>query len=100
VPILLISLSLIFLFAWELKNISQQREALQTSRQKLDDYAQGNMPRLDDQVQKAKQVQAGLEKLVMDLLDVAKTDPEAKAIVDKYKIQQQAPPAGATAPAP
>lgn len=96
VPIVLISLSIIFLFVWQLKNISQQREGLQSSKQKLDDFAQNNLPKLDDQVVQAKKIQAGLEKLVMDLLEVAKTDPDAKAIVTKYNIQQQAPPSAPT----
>jgi len=96
----LVSLSIIFLFVWQLKNISQQREALQGSKQKLEDAAQSNLPKLDEQVNKSKQIQTGLEKLVLDLIELAKTDPDAKAIVAKYNIQQQAPPAGAGAPKP
>lgn len=98
VPIVLLSLSIIVFFVWQLKIISQDRDTLQTNKQKMEEFEQSTLPKLDDQVGKAKQIQAGLEKLVLDLLDVAKTDSEAKAIVTKYNIQQQAP-AGSPTPA-
>jgi hypothetical protein len=55
-------------------------------------------------VEESKTLQQKLQDLVMDLLLLAKTDPEADAIVKKYNIQQQQPtgtaPAAAPAPAP
>jgi len=96
-PIVLISLSLICFFLWQLKIISQNRDNLNTNKQKLDEFVAQNIPRLDDQVKKAEQIQSGLEKLVLDLLELAKTDNDAKAIVTKYNIQQNGP---AASPAP
>jgi hypothetical protein len=54
----------------------------------------------DKAVEESKKVQKQLQDLVLDLLLLAKTDDEAKAIVNKFQIQQQAPAAGAEAPAP
>jgi hypothetical protein len=98
-PIVLISLSLIVFLSWQWNVIAKNRDNLNTTKQKLDEFVTNNIPKLDDQVAKARQVQSGLEKLVLDLLEVAKTDADAKAIVTKYNIQQQAPPAGAPSPA-
>lgn len=98
-PVVILSLSVIFFFAWQIAIISQQRNALQGTKQKLEDFNQNSIPKLDDQVAKSKQIQQGLEKLVLDLLELAKTDPDAKAIVTKYNIQQQAPPSSAPTPA-
>jgi hypothetical protein len=101
IPVTLVTLSVIIFFVWQLKNISKQREDLQSAKGKLEELYQTNIPKLDDQVQKSKQIQAGLEKLVLDLLDLAKTDTDARTIVDKYKIEQHNPtaPAGSATPA-
>ena len=99
IPIVLVTLSIIVAFGWQVQRISQDRDNLQANKQKLEEFAQTTLPKLEDQVLKAKQIQAGLEKLVLDLLEAAKTDPDAKAIVTKYNIKQEAPASGA-APAP
>jgi hypothetical protein len=96
-PLTLISLSVIFFFVWQLKMISENRTNLQTNKSKLEDFVSNNSQKVLDQETKAKQVESSLEKLVMDLLEAAKTDPDAKAIVNKYNIKQQAP---AATPAP
>jgi hypothetical protein len=100
VPIVLISLSLIFMFIWQLKTISTQSDMLHSTKQKIDEVANNQLPKLDEQVQQSKKIQTGLEKLAYDLLDLAKTDPDAKAIVQKYNIQSQQPPAAAASPTP
>jgi hypothetical protein len=80
-PIVLIALSLLILFCWELKNTSKQRAALQSAIQ-----------RQEEGVKQSKAIQAGLEKLVLDLLGLAKSgDADAVAIVKKYNISQQPP---------
>lgn len=91
-PLTLLSISMILFFSWQLYNISLQSNNLRNNKQKLEDFVSNSVPKLDEQGARAKQVQAGLEKLVLDLLEVAKTDPEAKAIVQKYQIQQQQKP--------
>lgn len=96
-PLTLISLSVIFFFIWQLKMISENRSNLQTNKSKLEDFVSNNSQKVLDQETKAKQVESSLEKLVLDLLDAAKTDKDAQAIVTKYNIKQQQP---AATPAP
>ena len=50
-------------------------------------------------VTQAESVQGTVSKLATDLLEAAQTDDAAKAIVTKYRIQNNAPPGGA-APSP
>lgn len=83
-PLTLLSISLILIFIWQLSTISSQRSGFQNTIQ-----------RQDELVSQSHKVQAGLEKLVNDLLDLAQTDAEAKAIVQKYGIAR-----GANAPKP
>ena len=48
-------------------------------------------------VQQSKQVQAGLQRLVMDLVNSAADDKDAQAIIAKYGIQVTGNPAAAAA---
>ena len=51
-------------------------------------------------VEQSRRVQGGLQKFARDLVEVAKTDEEAKAIVTKYGISVTNPSGGAPAAAP
>lgn len=52
-------------------------------------------------VKQSKEIQDKLQALILDLLMLAQTDPDAKQIVSKYNIQQNgAATAPAAAPAP
>ena len=81
-PVLLISCSLLLIFAWEIR---------------VGIFARQNAERLRDQqvrvVEQAKHVQAGLEKLVRGLVDLSATDDAAKKIVTKYGIKIGSNPA-------
>src|SRR2546430_2743694 len=83
-PLLLVTGSLVLVFAWEIR---------------VGILARGNAERLRDQqvrvVDQAKHVQTGLEKLVRGLVDLSATDDAAKKIVTKYgiKIGSNPPPA-------
>ena len=84
-PLTLLSLSLALIFVWQLMSIHDQHTAFRNTIQ-----------RQDDLVNQSHKVQAGLEKLVNDLLDLSATDDEAKAIIQKYGISRNA---NAAAPA-
>jgi hypothetical protein len=92
VPLLLIALSLILILTWELVTGSQARangRQLREQQSKL--------------VDQSKQIQTGLEKLARDLINVAGTDPDAKAIVTKYQINISNPnpaPTASASPSP
>lgn len=97
IPLVLLSLSIISIFVWLWIIIFQQQTSLHATKQKMEEFVSVNIPKLDEQVRQSKQIQSGLEKLVLDLLETAKTDADAKTIVAKYNIKQQAP---AASPAP
>ena len=48
-------------------------------------------------VEQSKRMQAGLQKFARDLIELGKTDTDAKAIVDKYGISMNSPAPGAPA---
>jgi hypothetical protein len=82
-PILLIGLALCVLFIWQLDATSKQGTAFKST-----------IERQQQLVDQSKQVQGGLERLVNDLLDLAKAgDADAQAVVGKYGIKRQEPAA-------
>jgi uncharacterized membrane protein YdfJ with MMPL/SSD domain len=98
-PITLVSVSIIIFFISQLKGISQDRENLRTNSTKMEEAVSLNLPKLEEQVGKAKQVQDAVTKLANDLLELSKTDDSAKQIITKYGIKHQTPPGGTDAPA-
>jgi hypothetical protein len=75
-PLLLIGASLMMVLGWELwVAVATQQNANQVLNQQTKVAAE------------AKQVQGNVEKLVRGLVDLAKTDDHAKAIVDKFSIK-------------
>jgi len=81
-PIALVALSLICILGQNFLGMHDQQKALQ---------------QLKDQqtptVEQSRQVQMRFQKMMMDLLQLAQTDNEAKQIVTKYGIAVQPPPA-------
>ena len=88
-PVLLLGLSLLIVLTWEISIGASTRRSAQT--------VQDQQVRLVDQ---AKQVQQNLEKLVRGLVELAKTDEEAKKLVTKFgiKITPPAQPAPGASP--
>src|SRR2546430_7246068 len=74
-PLVVLALSLIVILSWELIVASQLRRNGKELREQ-----QTKM------VEQSRNIQTGLEKLARDLIDVSKTDDDAKAIVAKYAI--------------
>ncbi len=88
-PLLLMGTSLLLILSWEiLVGIRTRETAQQTQQQQI---------RLVDQ---AKQVQVGLEKLVRTLVDLSKTDDDAKRLVTKFGIKISEPAAPSPTPKP
>ena len=75
IPLVLIALSVIIILTWELKTGSQARQNGQQLREQQSKL-----------VEQSRQIQIGLEKLARDLINVANSDPDAKALVAKYQI--------------
>lgn len=81
-PVTLVSLSMIIILGWQIFNNLQTRSSWQAQ------YEQRKQ--LVDQSAK---VQGGLEAMINDLLSLSETDKDAKAVIDKYQIKRNAPPA-------
>jgi len=74
------------------KALSAQRADIEAAKKKVVNAKDADLSGLYDEVAKSKAIQTDLEKLVLDLLDLAKTDPDAQALVKKYNIQQSTTP--------
>jgi hypothetical protein len=85
-PFTLLALSLCAILVWQLIVANQVKN-----------HAEQLLKQQEKVVSQAHQVQTGLQKFARDLIEVAKSDAEAKAIIDKYGISVTNP--AATAPA-
>lgn len=74
-PILLCAIALLVVLVWQFLQVREQRAALarvEKSREAT--------------VRDAQSVQGELQRLAVGLVELSKTDPQAKALVDKYGI--------------
>ena len=88
-PVLLIGLSLVLVLSWEIWIGAETRRSAQ--------QLQEQQVKVVDQ---AKQVQLSLEKLVRGLVDLAKTDEDAKKLVTKFGIKLNNPTVPTATPSP
>ena len=92
------------------KSLDAQSIIANAALSRLRDLAterQGDLKRLADLhaqreplAKQAAEAQDKIQGLAKDLVDLAKTDPDAKEIVRKYNIQPSAQPSGNAAPKP
>ena len=88
-PVLLIGLSLLFIFLWEFRvNMLTRESARQLQQQQV------------SLVDQATKVQTRLEKLVRGLVELAKTDAAAQKLVTKFGIKLNDPALPTNTPAP
>ena len=89
-PLTLVAISIALILLWGLRDARQLRRSNEQLRQQQAEL-----------VERSQQLQVGLEKLARELLDLAQTDEDAKALVAKYNISVSnttpavAPPAAA-----
>ncbi len=81
---------------WQANNLDRQILALTESEARFSEL----IKQRETVVQQSQQVQSQYTSLLADLLELAKTDADANAVVQKYNIQRQenAPAATETAP--
>jgi hypothetical protein len=91
-PFALLTCAIAVIMISQTVGVFKQRSALKDARVQLTEAIQ----KRETLVKQSAELQEKLKALVVDLLDLAKTDEDAKAIVSKYNIQQAAPGAGAT----
>lgn len=95
-PFALLSAAIAIIMVAQTVNVFKARSGLRDGKAQLAD-AYRNREAL---VKQSTEIQNKLQALILDLLLLAKTDDDAKAIVAKYNIQQNgnaAAPAGAPA---
>jgi uncharacterized protein YhaN len=81
---------------WQANNLDSQILGLTESEARFSEL----IKQRETVVQQSQQVQSQYTNLLADLLELAKTDADANAVVQKYNIQRQesAPAASETAP--
>src|SRR5689334_13189764 len=84
-PLILVALSISSILVWQLIVANQVRV-----------HASQMIEQQTKLVEQSRRVQAGLQKFAKDLIEVSKTDEEAKAIVTKYGISVANPAPAAT----
>jgi hypothetical protein len=89
IPVVLLAVSLIVFFVWQIINTNAERTQLESV-----------ITRQVPAITQAQKVQDSVTKLVNDLLAAAQTDATAKAIVDKYQIKSAGAPGADAAPSP
>ncbi len=85
-PVILTTISLIAILTWQVTVANEVKEHVVQLRDQ--------QVKLVDQ---SKRMQAGLQKFARDLIELSKSDADAKAIVDKYGISVTSPTPGAPA---
>ena len=97
-PVSLLAASLLVFFIWQLTMLTSQHSALGLSLQQLEESFKNNTPQHEQMIKQSQAVQAKLEKIANGLLKLAEDgDPDAKALIAKFKISRSAP---AASPAP
>jgi len=95
-PFALLTAALAVVMLTQTVNTFKTRTGLRDGKAQLADAYRLREP----VVKQSAELQKKLQDLVLDLLLLAKTDEDAKTIVGKYNIQQNAPGAEGPAPAP
>jgi predicted transcriptional regulator len=79
---------------WQLSNLDQQNTNLQEAQKKVAKLIEER----EVLAKQSAQVQQQYTALFNEVLDLANEDEDAKAVVQKWGIQKQAPPPGAPSP--
>lgn len=77
------------IMAWQRDTLEKQIASMQA----LDKQLGEEFTKREPLVKQSAELQNQLQSLLNDLLDLAKDDPDAKQIIEKWKIQRAAPPA-------
>ena len=96
-PFALLAISFAVLLIYQIINLNKQHSAMQETKQQMTTIIEQR----EALVKQSADLQSKLQAVAVDLLALAQTNEKAKAIVQKYNIQQNAPtPAPAAQPAP
>ncbi len=84
IPFILLAVSLLLFLIWQIGSVQSQRAGFKTTKAQLAEAIQKREP----QAAQATEIKARLEGFANDLLEIAKTDQNAAAVVKKYDIQR------------
>lgn len=100
-PMMLVTLSVLLFFIWQISSTSEQRSATLNAQDQLESAFGAQSPQDAELIKQSQAIQIRLQKLIQAVLDLAKAgDPDAQAIVARHGIKWN-PPAGTSAtPAP
>jgi len=73
---------------WQARNLDRQMENLRTARENVAGLVQQRQAVVDQ----AQRVTSSYNELFNDLLRLAETDKDARAVVEKFQIKSAAPP--------
>lgn len=73
---------------WQSENLERQIASLTESEKRFNDLIQQR----EALVQQSQQVQSRYTEMLTDLIELAEDDPDARAVVEKYRIQRQQRP--------
>lgn len=90
VPFILLSVGVLFSLIWQISALQAQHSTFKSNKIQLAEAIKQREP----QVAQATEIKSRLEVLANDLLELAKTNPAAAAIVKKYDIQRNLNTAG------
>lgn len=90
IPFILLAVGLLLSLVWQIANVQAQRSTFQTTKAQLTEAIEKREP----QGAQAIEIKARFEALAIDLLELANTNPNAKAIVQKYEIERNLSAAG------
>jgi hypothetical protein len=83
-PITLIAVSVALFFGWEIATLNSQRKTLGDAQAQVAAMIKNREPA----VAQALALKTRFEALATDLVELAKTDPKAEALVKKYSIRE------------
>ena len=101
-PFALLSSALALVMIAQTVGTMNQKTDLIEGRAQLGDNAQKlseAFTKREPLVKQSQDLEKKLNEMIMDILTLAKTDEDAKAIVSKYNLQQNLPASGDAAPA-
>ncbi len=81
---------------WQLDSMDKQIANLKVGKSQYDDLVAKRV----DLLKQSEAVQSQYSALLNDVMDLAKSDPDVKKLVEKWGVQRQTPPPQSAAPAP
>lgn len=95
IPFLVLAISFATLLIYQIVNVNKQHNSMEATQKQLAEV----ITQRNDLVKQSVDVQNKLQTMAIDLLALSQNNEKAKAIVQKYNIQQTGAPGVPAAPA-